>query len=153
METATMRTEKHRLDYDRWFMEIAEIVAMRSTCARRAVGCVIVDGDNRILSTGYNGVPSGVRHCTESPCLGATLPSGQGLDVCQALHAEQNAIARLENVRFAHTLYCTTSPCMMCTKLISATPIQRVVAALPYPGSGEEFWTQLLGREWVNLGG
>jgi dCMP deaminase len=131
-------------------MEIAEVVAMRSTCARRAVGAVIVDAENRVLSTGYNGVPSGMRHCTLSPCEGAHMPSGTGLDVCQALHAEQNAIARLEQVRYAHTLYCTTSPCMMCTKLIAATPIQRIVAAKPYPTSGEDFWNAL-GRKWDNL--
>jgi dCMP deaminase len=142
-----------RPPHDVWFMKIAEVVSTRSTCARRAVGAIIVDADNRILSTGYNGVPSGVRHCTEAPCAGAFAPSGQGLDLCQALHAEQNAIARLTDVRSAHTLYCTTSPCMMCTKLISATPIQRIVAAAAYPVSGEKFWTEVLGRKWTNLNG
>lgn len=147
-----MRTELFRPDYDSWFMEIALVVSLRSTCARRAVGAVIVDIENRILSTGYNGVPSGVRHCTEVPCEGASLPSGSGLDVCQALHAEQNAIARLERVRQAHTLYCTTSPCMMCTKLIAATPIRRIVAMQAYPASGERFWVDVIGREWRNHG-
>lgn len=147
-----MRTEQDRPPYDVWFMDIALVVAARSTCARRAVGAVIVDEGNRILSTGYNGVPSGVSHCTSVPCKGAHLPSGTGLDECQALHAEQNAIARLEQVRLAHTLYCTTSPCMMCTKLIAATPIRRIVALKPYPISGQMFWVSTVGREWTNLG-
>ena len=146
-----LRTENERMDYHSWFMNIALIVAKRSTCARRAVGAVIVDSENRILSTGYNGVPSGVKHCTDSPCSGAHAKSGSGLDACQALHAEQNAIARLTDVRHAHTLYCTTSPCMMCTKLIAATPVQRIVALESYPVSGEEFWKNAIGREWVSL--
>ena len=147
----TLRRETDRPSYDEWFMKIAHIVAQRSTCSRRAVGCVIVDSENRILATGYNGVPSGVFHCTSRACPGAGASSGTSLDVCQALHAEQNAIARLENVRCAHTLYCTTSPCISCTKLIAATPIKRIVAALPYPASGEKFWTDTVGRQWINL--
>lgn len=151
MTDRKLRTDSDRPDYDRWFMEIAQVVASRSTCARRAVGAVIVDEGNRILSTGYNGVPAGVHHCTHTHCPGANAPSGQGLDLCQALHAEQNAIARLQDVRSAHTLYCTTAPCMSCTKLIAATPIQRIVAAAPYPISGERFWVDTIGRKWDHL--
>ena len=146
------RVVRVRPSYDEWFIGLAQVIATRSTCARRAVGAVIVDRENRILSTGYNGVPQGVRHCTDHPCAGAGAPSGQGLDVCQALHAEQNAIARLMDVRAAHTLYCTTAPCIMCAKLISATPIQRIVAAVPYALSGRDFWTNVVGREWTQMG-
>lgn len=145
-----MRTENDRPGYDAWFLEIAAVVAKRSSCARRAVGCVIVDAECRILSTGYNGVPSGVSHCTLIECPGARMDSGSGLDVCEALHAEQNALARLEQVRQAHTLYCTTSPCISCTKLIAATGIQRIVALEPYAKSGEQYWTGRVGREWTN---
>lgn len=141
-----------RPTHDEWFMQIASVVSTRSTCARRAVGAVIVDRDNRILSTGYNGVPHGVLHCISIPCKGAHAPSGQGLDVCQALHAEQNAIARLADVRAAHTMYCTTAPCIGCTKLISATPIERIVAGESYPLSGQQFWTEVVGKVWEQIG-
>lgn len=147
----TLRVEAERPPYDLWFMDIARVVSCRSTCGRRQVGAVIVDDTNHILSTGYNGVPSGVTHCTRVPCAGANFPSGEGLDRCQALHAEQNAIARLHDVRFAHTLYCTTAPCVACTKLIAATPIKRIVAAQDYAQSGREYWTGVVKKEWTQL--
>lgn len=150
MTARNLRTEAERPPYDLWFMDVARVVSMRSTCARRSVGAVIVDETNHILSTGYNGVPSGMQHCTEVPCDGASFGEGKGLDVCQALHAEQNAIARLQDVRHAHTLYCTTAPCMMCTKLVLATPIGRIVAAVEYAASGRDLWLKA-GREWVQL--
>lgn len=146
-----MRSELDRPDYHVWFMEIALVVATRSTCCRRAVGCVIADRENRILATGYNGVPSGVSHCTHTHCSGAHFASGEGLDSCQAIHAEVNAVARLADVRSAFTLYCTTAPCISCTKMISATPIQRIVANEPYAKSGMDFWTDVVKREWIQL--
>lgn len=149
--TRVLRTESNRPSFDQIFLEIAHVVSKRATCARRAVGAVITDSEHRILSTGYNGVPAKMPHCTHVNCAGAVASSGDSLDLCQALHAEQNAIARLSDVRFAHTLYCTTSPCMMCVKLIAATPIVRIVASEPYPASGEAYWADFLGREWVNI--
>lgn len=146
-----LRTEENRPDYDTWFMAIARVVALRSTCARRAVGAVVIDDTHRILSTGYNGTPSGMMHCTTTPCGGTRFGEGLGLDECQALHAEQNAIARLQNVRFADTLYCSTAPCVMCTKLIAATPIRRIVAGADYAKSGRDFWLSLGGKEWSQM--
>jgi len=137
--------------YDDWFMDIAKVVAARSTCSRRAVGCVIVSKSNHILATGYNGVPSGIEHCTSTPCAGSSFATGEGLDSCQALHAEQNAIARLIDAEKAHTLYCTTAPCISCTKLISATSIQRIVCDVPYKKSGQQFWVEVLGRDWSEM--
>lgn len=151
MVQRVLATEADRPPYDLWFMDMARVVSCRSTCARRQVGAVIVDETNHILSTGYNGVPSGVAHCTLVNCPGVSYVSGEGLDECQALHAEQNAIARLQDVRHAHTLYCTTAPCMGCTKLIAATPIRRIVSAVEYPKSGRDFWTLVVKRQWVQL--
>jgi len=147
-----MRTESVRPDYDDWFMEMCRTIANRSSCVRRAVGCLIVSVDHRILSMGYNGVPHGVEHCTTKECPGAGMRSGEGLDMCQALHAEQNAVARLRDVAEAHTIYCTTSPCISCTKLLSATNAIRIVAGDFYPKSGRVFWTENLGREWRDIG-
>ncbi len=87
--------KNHRPDWGSYFMEIANIVSMRSTCLRRNVGAVIVK-DKRILATGYNGAPSGLKHCLEVGCLRETLkvPPGERHELCRGLHAEQNAIIR-----------------------------------------------------------
>ena len=141
-----------RPSFDETFLAVAQVMAERSTCRRRKVGAVIVSARNHILSTGYNGVPSGAPHCVggSEGCGGHMAASGQDLDLCQALHAEQNAIARLIEPFAAHTLYCTTAPCMSCTKLIAATGVQRIVCCVPYPKSGKEFWLSL-GRTWDEL--
>lgn len=135
---------------DEWFMEIAQVTAKRATCPRRQVGAVIVDARGYILSTGYNGLPSGFPHCIEQSCGGAHFPSGQGLDKCQALHAEQNAIARLKEPFAADTMYVTTAPCMSCTKLALATSIKRIVFLSDYPTSGRDLWTAAY-RDWVQI--
>jgi len=135
---------------DQYFMNIARVVATRATCSRRAVGCVVADSRGYVLSTGYNGLPAGFTHCVDKPCNGAGLPSGTGLNDCLALHAEQNAIARLKEPFSADTLYCTTAPCISCTKLILATSIARIVFEKDYVASGEALW-RLAGKEWVKL--
>jgi dCMP deaminase len=135
---------------DQWFMEISEVTATRATCPRRQVGAVIVDDKGYILSTGYNGTPNGLPHCIDEPCEGAHCVSGTGLDLCQALHAEQNAIARLKEPFEARTMYVTTAPCMSCTKLALATSIERVVFKSDYVSSGKELWEKA-GRKWEKL--
>lgn len=116
---------------DNTFMDIAYVMSKRSTCNRREVGCVIVDKDNYILSTGYNGTPKGMKHCDELGCSHNAV-SGAALHTCNALHAEQNAIARLKEPMNAVKLYCTTKPCDSCLKLILATSIRHIVYAEEY---------------------
>lgn len=128
-------------------MELAEVIAKRANCLRRSVGCVIVDRFGYILSTGYNGTPKGFPHCDELNCSN-NATTGSDLDSCNALHAEQNAIARLEAPLRAHTMYCTTEPCVSCLKLILATSIQRVVFKHPYPGKRTILITNL---NWEQL--
>lgn len=111
-----------RPSWDNYFMEIAALVARRSTCLRRAVGAVIVK-NRRILSTGYNGAPSGIAHCVDRGCLRETMriESGQRHELCRGIHAEQNAIiqAAYHGVSIQDgTLYCTNLPCAICTKMI-----------------------------------
>ncbi len=103
-------------------MSITDLVATRSTCLRRKVGAVLVK-DKRILATGYNGAPSGLRHCLEIGCLRERLkvPSGQRHELCRALHAEQNVLiqAAYHGVSVAGAvLYCTNLPCVICTKML-----------------------------------
>ena len=117
---------------DRYLLEIAEIVSTRATCPRRRVGCVLVDSKQHIVATGYNGVPSGFTHCTEIPCEGAELPSGTGLDVCEAIHAEVNAFLQVRSDDEL-TAYVTIMPCFSCAKVIGNSKIQRIVSLEWYP--------------------
>ncbi|MBR5640672.1 MAG: cytidine/deoxycytidylate deaminase family protein [Firmicutes bacterium] len=127
----------NRPTWDEYFMEMAELARKRSTCLRRGVGAVIVK-DNRVIATGYNGVPRGIRHCEETGCLRQQLnvPSGKMHELCRGLHAEQNAIiqaACMGSSIEGGTLYCTTQPCVICTKMIINAGIKRVVIKEAYP--------------------
>jgi len=134
-----------RPSWDDYFIDIARHVATRSTCLRRHVGAVIVK-DKRILSTGYNGAPRGLPHCSETGCLREKLgiPSGQRQEICRGLHAEQNAIvqAALYGVAVEGAqIYCTHQPCITCAKMIINAGIVRVVFAQEYPD--ELGWSML----------
>lgn len=112
-------------------MDIVELVSRRSTCLRRKVGAVLVR-DKRMLATGYNGPPAGIRHCPEVGCLRDKLgiPSGERHELCRGLHAEQNAIiqAALHGVSTkGATIYCTNHPCIICSKMIINSGIASVI--------------------------
>lgn len=124
-----------RISTDESFMSIAFILARRSSCARRHVGCVLVDQNNHIIGTGYNGGPKGAPHCTEHPCPGVGFVSGDGLGRCEAIHAEQNALMQCKDVMAIHTIYTTTFPCGHCFKMIANTGCHRVVYYDDYPSS------------------
>ncbi|HMA85463.1 MAG TPA: cytidine/deoxycytidylate deaminase family protein [Desulfosalsimonadaceae bacterium] len=113
-----------------YFMEIAALVAKRSTCLRRAVGAIIVK-DKRILATGYNGAPSGIAHCAEVGCLreAMQIASGERHELCRGIHAEQNAIiqAAYHGVPIqGASLYCTNLPCSICTKMLINAGIKKI---------------------------
>lgn len=131
-----MRVEQ-RPSWDEYFMQIAELVAKRSTCLRRKVGAILVR-DKRILCTGYNGPPRGLVHCLEVGCLRDKLkiPSGERQEICRGLHAEQNAIiqAALYGVSIKDSiLYCTHQPCITCSKMIINAGIKKVIFQGDYP--------------------
>ena len=124
IRSGTQATDEkiHRPNWDEYFMDIAGLVSKRSTCLRRGVGAVVVR-DRRILATGYNGAPTGMRHCLDVGCLREQrkVPSGERHELCRGLHAEQNAIiqAALHGVSVKDsTLYCTNQPCIICSKMI-----------------------------------
>lgn len=126
-----------RPSWDEYFMTLAEEVATRTTCLRRPVGAIIVK-DKRILATGYNGVPSGLRHCSETGCLRQQMnvPSGQRHEICRGLHAEQNAI--IQAARYGidisgASIYITTQPCVVCAKMLINANIKEVIYQNPYP--------------------
>ncbi|WP_283171410.1 deoxycytidylate deaminase [Curtanaerobium respiraculi] len=131
-----------RPSWDEYFMTLAEEVATRSTCLRRSVGAVIVK-DRRILATGYNGVPSGLRHCAETGCLRQQLgvPSGERHEICRGLHAEQNAI--IQAARYGidisgASIYINTQPCIVCAKMLINAGIEEIVYKNPYPDALSE---------------
>lgn len=137
---------------DEVYLRMALLVAERGTCARRQVGCVLVDSRGRILSTGYNGVAQGRPHCSEGhPCPGACAPSGQALDKCEAIHAEQNAILLLSDPWSVDTAYVTASPCISCIKLLLGTSCRRIVCAEIYPHADALRWWGQAGRELIQL--
>jgi len=128
---------RERPDWQQYFMNIARLVARRSTCLRRSVGAILVK-DKRILATGYNGAPSGLAHCKEVGCIREQndIPSGQRHELCRGLHAEQNAIIQAAyhgiSIREA-TLFCTTLPCSICLKMLINAGITEIVFEQGYP--------------------
>jgi dCMP deaminase len=138
-----------RPSWDEYFMEITHFVARRSTCLRRQVGAVLVK-DKNILATGYNGAPSGVAHCLDVGCLREKqgIPSGERHELCRGLHAEQNAIIQAAkhgtNIDDS-TLYCTTMPCIICSKMIINAGIRRIVF--------EEGYSDTLAAEMIEESG
>lgn len=120
---------------DDYFMEIASVVAKRSTCLRNQVGALFVK-NKRILTTGYNGAPAGLPHCDEVGCAREGVASGTRHELCRAVHAEQNAIiqAALHGVSIeGSTLYCTHQPCILCAKMMINARIRTVVYEESYP--------------------
>ncbi|MDO9693814.1 MAG: cytidine/deoxycytidylate deaminase family protein [Candidatus Latescibacteria bacterium] len=126
-----------RPSWDRYFMEIAVLVSSRTTCLRRQVGAVIVK-DKRLLSTGYNGAPVGLKHCAELGCLREKLgvKSGEKHELCRAIHAEQNAIIQAATFGVplqGASIYITHFPCVLCSKMIINAGIKRIVYSQGYP--------------------
>lgn len=118
-----------RPGWDQYFMQIARTVATRATCPRASVGAVLVR-DHRILTTGYNGAPRGVTHCTQAGCIIVN-------DHCvRATHAEANAIVQgaLHGVGLQDaTAYCTHQPCVNCSKLLISAGIVKIIYQDAYP--------------------
>ena len=131
--------KKKRPNWDEYFLGIAKVVALRSNCVKRKVAAVIVK-DKRIISTGYNGTPRGVKNCNEGGCprCNQLTAPGAKLDECLCSHGEENAITQSAyhgvNIKDS-TLYSTYSPCLLCTKMIINSGIREVVFNVDYPMS------------------
>ncbi len=128
---------------DKWdhrFVKLTREIASWSSCFApgRQIGCVIVK-DKRIMTTGYNGAPQGMKTCVEKgECLRRkkNIASGTRAEICYAAHAEQNAIIQAAKLGISidgATLYCTHQPCSMCAKMIINSGIRRVVYENGYP--------------------
>jgi len=134
-----------RPSWDEYFMNIARAVASRSTCSRRSVGALVVK-DKRILATGYNGAPAGLRHCDHAD--GGDMRDGR---CARSTHAEQNAIvqaAKHGTPIDGSTVYCTDQPCLTCAKLLVNAGVRRVVFEGDYP---DELAVRILAEANVEL--
>ena len=129
-------------------MQIAEVAALRSTCLRRKVGAVAIDRDGYVLATAYNGAPRGLTHCTPESCVRVknNIPSGQQLEMCKAIHAEQNLVLRLGPRLKGATVYCTTCPCVTCAKLLIGADVDAICWKTDYDNP----YAKELMKEWCN---
>ena len=126
--------------WDIRFMEMAHVIATWTSCNTpgRAIGCVIVK-DKRIMTTGYNGAPAGLKTCKErGECLRRKLgiASGTRAEVCYAIHAEQNAIIQAAKIGVSTegaTIYITLQPCVICAKMLINAGITKIVHKGEYP--------------------
>lgn len=162
---------------DRTWLDVAAVIARRSTCLRRAVGCVLIGVHGDVIGAGFNGVAPGQPHCNEAlfrpthaslverpphscdvalggaveyanACPGARAPSGTALDACRALHAEANALVSCRTPFEVDVCYLTVSPCVPCAKLLLRTPCRRVVFSEEYVNTDARALWEGAGREW-----
>lgn len=145
---------------EHYLMSLALLAAQRASCPRRKVGCVLVNGDHHVVSTGYNGPPKGTVNCTDFPCGGQHHASGQGLNTCVAVHAEINAFEQAGNrLNTVVEMYLTCGPCcQLCTeqflKLYSEgkfSSLKRIYYFDKYPSDTAEKF-EALGVELIHLG-
>jgi len=127
---------KNRPNWHQNFMKMAFLIAERSTCMRRQVGAIIVR-DNQIISSGYNGAPKHIRHCSITGCLRQKMnvPSAEKHELCRGVHAEQNAIiqAAINGSSIKNgSLYCTNQPCSICAKMLINSEINTIYIANTY---------------------
>lgn len=129
-----------RLHLDEYFILMAKLASLRSTCIKRQVGCVFVNDKGHVLATGYNGAASGMPHCIDKgKCLRADFSSGTHLDDCMAVHAEENALIQCKNSFEIDTCYTTTFPCKRCLRMLLNTSCKRIVYIEDYADSVKEW--------------
>ena len=144
-----------RPSWKEYFMDIALLVARRSTCRRRRVGAITVR-NKRILATGYNGAPSGLPHCLDIGCLREEMeiPSGERHELCRGLHAEQNVIIQAAyhgiSIKGA-TLYCTNLPCSICSKMLINAGISDIIYQEGYADSMTEEMLSAAGVKLIQI--
>lgn len=138
----------HRPNQHETWLLVAHVIAGRGTCLRRRVGCVLTDAKGYVLSTGFNGPGPGQIHCIDSACPGASYGPGQRLDLCDAIHAEQNALITCADVGRVAYIYTTVAPCRHCVKMLLRTSAQELYFIEPYSSDGRDLWERS-SRRWI----
>lgn len=136
---------------DKVWLRVAHEISNLGTCARRKVGAVFLDVDGHVISTGFNGNAPDAPHCIDHPCAGANCPSGTGLELCEAIHAEQNALTQCTRPKEIYVVYSTDSPCIHCIKMLATTPAKRIVFSREYPHSASQQYWEARGGSWEHL--
>ncbi len=150
-----MTPADERPSWETYFMDIAVLVAKRSTCLRRSVGAVVVK-DKRVLSTGYNGAPMNIEHCRVTGCIREkmNIPSGERHELCRGIHAEQNAIiqAAYHGVSIKDgVLFCTNLPCSICAKMIINAGIRTIYYLSGYADTMSEEMLEAAGVDVLKI--
>ena len=131
-------------DIHQYHCAVAEVIALKSTCLDKQVGCLLVDKHNNILATGYNGNPQGYPHCTD---LGYCVKEkGQP---CLAIHAEMNAIIKCADIQAIDRLYVTLSPCIDCLKVLLNTGCKHIYYTTY--SSKSDIWMSLSSIPWTHI--
>jgi len=131
-----------------YFMSLARLAGSRSNCLSRQVGCILVNDQHQVLSTGYNGVPRGFPHCTEGGCPRMGAKSGEDLHKCLAVHAEQNALIFCPDPHKIYAAYITVSPCLTCMVMLLNTQCNLIVFDEIYDKESIKLWEKT-GRRWI----
>jgi len=136
-----------RISKDECYLKIAQVLAERSTCLDKQVGCVIINDKNEIITTGYNGAARGHEHCIDiGLCMKEVF---NNIARCPSAHAEQNALIQCKVPEQIHTIYTTLSPCVACIKMIMNTPCKRIVFLEEHMHSeAKELWK----GAWIKYG-
>jgi dCMP deaminase len=146
-----------RIEWNEYFIDIAVLVSSRSTCLRKQHGAVIVK-DKQILSTGYNGVPSKIGHCTSCYRMDNNIPSGTMYETCRSIHAEMNSIVLAAKHGISINgadMYITGIPCIMCARAIINAGIKNIITIIDaeYTASYGEASLELLKEAGVHWRG
>jgi dCMP deaminase len=146
-----LNAEHLRPGWDTYFIRLSELASTRSNCMKRPTGAIIVRR-NRIVATGYSGTPYGTTNCCEGGCEVCNSEAREGtmLDLCTCVHAEANAILHAGRAHcLGGTLYSSTFPCLLCSKIVIQSGISRVVYHKPYEGS--EIGQQMMGQAGIEV--
>lgn len=120
-----------RPTWNEYFVDLAVLIASRSTCLRKQHGAIVVK-NRQILTTGYNGVPIGAEHCSTCIRIEQNIPHGERYELCKSVHAEMNSIiqAARHGVSIEGAdIYITGMPCMMCARAIINAGLKHVFVA------------------------
>ena len=128
------------------FMNMAIALSQLSTCARREVGCILLDANWKIIGSGYNGVGAGLPHCIDNQCKGSMHVSGQGLGECEAVHAEQNALMQCTDVQKIKYVITTASPCVHCMKMLLNTSAEVIYYYQEYDIEAIKLWNKQVSK-------